>query len=120
MRLETTITDRADIERVLYLQHLLDAPGAALVREALLVYGWAVSEVQAGRKLASVEPFGTTVREFASPLLDRVSWTARERIELSPEALRAIGEAVRRPAEPTAELAELMQGEPVEEPAGVG
>lgn len=118
MRLETTITDRPDIERIQYLQRLLDAPNASLLREALMVYGWAVREILTGRRIASVGPTGA-VREFTSPLLERLNWMSRERVQFAGEGFARVAELVNEPPEPTPELRELI-GEEAEEEALVG
>ena len=118
MRLETTITDRPDMERIEYLQQVLDVSNASLLREAVLVYAWAVSEKLAGRRIASVGSSGP-VREFTSPFLERASWLSRERIQLSPEGLMRVAQMVQEPPEPTRELRELMSDAGEEEaPAG--
>lgn len=117
MRLETTITDRPDIERIEYLQRVLDASNASLLRDAVLVYAWAVSERLAGRRIASVGATGP-VREYTSPFLERATWLSRERIQVSPEGFARVAEMVRKPPAPTPELRDLMSSSKEETPAG--
>ena len=109
MRLETTITDRPDIERIEYLQQVLDVSGAALLREAVLVCAWAVGERLAGRRIASVGETGPA-REFTSPFLERATWLSRERIRVSSEAFTRVEEMVRQPPQPTNALVDLLEG----------
>ena len=117
MRLETTITDRPDIERVEYLQRVLDASNASLLRDAVLVYAWAVSEALAGRRIASLGATGPA-REYTSPFLERATWLSRERIQLSPEGFAHVADMVQNPPAPTPELRDLMTNTGEDAPVG--
>lgn len=109
MRLETTINDSADAAQVEWLNSTLRTKTAELVRDAIMVLGWAVREVSAGRRIASVDSQGNNVREFTSPLLERAGWIVRERLVLEPESTERIAELVQNPPAPNAALRELMQ-----------
>ena len=117
MRLETTITDRHDIERLEHLQRTLEASNASLLRDAVLVYVWAVSECLAGCRIASFDATGPA-REYTSPFLERATWLSRERIQLSPEGFAHVADMVRHPPAPTPELRDLTNSAEEEAPIG--
>lgn len=114
VRVEASLTDELDVERLNWLRDALgEAKSASLVREALVVYGWAVRQVLEGRRLASVDPEGRPIQEFTTPLLERATWAAwarREPVKVSPEGLKRISRLVEDPPEPTEELRKLMKG----------
>lgn len=117
MRLETTLTDDAEIQQVEWLRALLDEGNSGLLRDALTLFAWAVEEVRAGRRLASIDPADDSVREFTMPALRRARHRGVRRFH--PEGLARIAELLESPPEPTEELRALM-AEEEPEPADGG
>ncbi len=105
LRLEAELRDAPSIQRVVRLQAVLGAGNAELLRNALDLLDWCVSQVRLGRQIASVSETGVT-REFTMPILER----AREqnRIMVSASAFSQITHLLDNPPEPTAALRVLM------------
>jgi hypothetical protein len=115
MRLETTLSDEAEIQQVEWLRALLDEGNSGLLRDALTLFAWAVEEVRSGRRIASFDPASDSVREFTMPELRK----ARHRgvRTFHPEGLARSAELLESPPEPTEALRTLMD-EPEEAAAG--
>lgn len=110
MRVEARFTDRAEVQQIKWLQSALGVrKNARVLRDALTLFAWAVREVLAGRRVASVDPEGRSIREFSTPLLERASWANRQSVVLSAEAIRRVSDLLAGPPEPTAKLRKLMK-----------
>lgn len=107
LRLETTLNDDGEIQQVERLRSILGEGNSALLRDALTLFGWAVEEVQMGRRLASIERENDSVREFTMPAFTK----ARRRgvRTFDPEGMAVIADLIESPPEPTEELRALMQ-----------
>lgn len=107
MRLETTLSDETEIQQVKRLQALLNEGNAALLRDALTVFEWAVEEVRMGRRVASIDPTQQSIREFTTPALRKARHHSVRAFE--PEGAARIAELIESPPEPTEELRTLMR-----------
>ncbi len=110
MRIEANLTDTAEVQQVEWLQSILGVKKRTrLLRDALALLGWAVREVVAGRRIASISANGA-IREFSTTLLERASWMQREAVVFSPEGMEQVAEMIANPPEPSEQLRELMSG----------
>ena len=105
LRLEATFSDASDVEQVERLQAVLKTGNADLIRNALQLMDWCVSQVRQGRHIASVTEDGA-VREFDMPVLERARTT--NRVSVSAVAYRQMMALIEHPPEPTAGLRDLF------------
>ncbi|MDZ4259805.1 MAG: DUF1778 domain-containing protein [Gemmatimonadales bacterium] len=106
MRLEAELTDSASIHQVQRLRAYLNSGNADLIRNALMLLDWAVTQVAEGRQLASVGPANSAVREFSMPVLERARMSSR--LSLSPDAFERMIETLEHPSAPTEALRSLL------------
>ncbi len=110
LRLETTFSNPAEISQIEWIRDTVGERSiASLLREALMLYGWAVHQVVVGRRVCSFDPAANGFCEFHSPLLERARWARRQTVELSEEGLARMAELIENPPEPTEELRALMR-----------
>ncbi len=110
MRIETTLTDELELKQLEWVRSTLGVKkNAAVLRDALVLLAWAVREIMEGRRIASIDRQGSSLREFSSPLLDRATWLQRDTIELTPDGFARVAELVSTPPAPTGELRELLR-----------
>ena len=113
MRIETTLTDELELKQLEWVRSTLGVKkNAVVLRDALVLLAWAVREIMEGRRIASIDRQGSSLREFSSPLLDRATWLQRETIELTPDGFARVAELVSTPPAPTGELRELLKDQP--------
>jgi hypothetical protein len=109
LRLEAQLTDTASVQQVERLQAVLGAGNADLLRSALQLMDWCVSQVRQGRQIASVSDSGSVVREFSMPLFERAR--AHGRLLVSTDAFDQMTHLVENPPAPTAALRKLMSSD---------
>jgi len=105
LRLEATFNDATEVEQVERLQAVLRTGNAELIRNALQLMDWCVSQVRQGRHIASVADDGA-VREFDMPVLERARTT--NRVSVSDAAYSQMMALIEHPPEPTAGLRDLF------------
>ena len=105
LRLEAQITDAAGVQQVERLQAMLGAGNADLLRNALQLMDWCVSQVRQGRQIASVSESGA-VRELSMPILERAR--AHDRLLFNADAFAQVTQLIDNPPAPTAALRKLM------------
>lgn len=107
LRLEAQIADPAGVQQVERLQTVLGVGNAELLRNALQLLDWSVTQVRNGRQIASVTESGS-VRELSMPILERAR--VHDRVALGAEAFEEVTRLVANPPEPTDALRGLMAG----------
>lgn len=105
LRLEAQIADPLGVQQVERLRAILGAGNADLLRDALALLDWSVSQVREGRQIASVSPTGV-VREFSMPTLERAR--ARDRILLDAEGYARVTALLDDTPPPTEALRQLV------------
>ncbi len=106
-RLDTSVSDGPTIEQAQRLMAHLGLGNADLYRTAVELLNWCVGEVGAGRRIASVDQEGRSVREIAMPALN--ASRVQRRLTVSEEGMQQITRLLAEPPEPTPALRELME-----------
>jgi hypothetical protein len=103
-RLEATVPE-SRMEQVNHLEEELGLSKSQIVDEALSLFFKTVMELKQGWRIAFLDANSQRVREFTSPALTQVEWTARrERIVLSDADFERTQKLLENPPGPTPAL----------------
>ncbi|HZH75061.1 MAG TPA: DUF1778 domain-containing protein [Archangium sp.] len=103
-RLEATVPE-SRMEQVNHLEEELGLSKSQIVDEALSLFFKTVMELKQGWRIAFLDADSQRVREFSSPALTQVEWTARrERIVLTDADFERTQKLLENPPGPTPAL----------------
>lgn len=103
-RLEATVPE-SRMEQVNHLEEELGLSKSQIVDEALSLFFKTVMELKQGWRIAFLDADSQRVREFTSPALTQVEWTARrERIVLTDADFERTQKLLENPPGPTPAL----------------
>ncbi len=105
-RLDTSVSDAPTIEQAYQLMSQLDIGNADLYRNAVELMSWCVREVRDGRRIASIDEDGKSIREVSMPIMNPAR--VQKRILVSDEGMQQIVHLIENPPEPTQALRDLM------------
>ena len=109
MRVEATVLD-ARGAALTNLANELRLSRSQIIDEALALFLNAVMEVRSGRRLVTLGASGAdNIREFVTPTLAQIQWTAhRQSIRLPEDAVHKMTDLVNHPPKANKALKDLM------------